>query len=316
MSITNPKSQTPSAELQPSTRDSAPPSHPPNTLTPKDVTTKPASTPLPSGSEWWEVTCAQATTSNQAVWFEFGGAAKLVARLDRRTPLREFPAKNETSPSLALVTIPAESFGGQDLALVASEWLQAQAPPSPASLMSIQNAQIVWSISKVIIVAPADRLERIAKTMVEVTCFEQQLAAIERDIDEFWSHIERDAPMAFEFRERDVPHREELATRFKALVSLRNRLAKLAPQLLVPQIYPPTLASQIGERFRERMRAVERLDLAERRLESQERIYELCSQRTSEYMIARKGHLLEWIIILVLIAQTLFLVTDYLASNS
>lgn len=93
------------------------------------------------------------------------------------------------------------------------------------------------------------------------------------------------------------------------------RFARLVPCVLVPHVHPPTLASQIGERLRERTRMADRLELVEGKLESQEHIYELCSHRTSEFMVARKGHHLEWVIIILLLVQTVLLMLDLLSSG-
>jgi uncharacterized Rmd1/YagE family protein len=81
-------------------------------------------------------------------------------------------------------------------------------------------------------------------------------------------------------------------------------------------VYPPTLASQVGERLRERLRLQERLEASGGRLEAQERVFELCSQRLTEFSLARRGHTLEWIIIVFLAAQTVLWLLDLLGSAS
>lgn len=59
----------------------------------------------------------------------------------------------------------------------------------------------------------------------------------------------------------------------------------------------------------------DRLELLEGKLEAQERVYELCGQRASEFMLARTGHHLEWAIILLLLTQTALLVIELLSSG-
>jgi hypothetical protein len=43
--------------------------------------------------------------------------------------------------------------------------------------------------------------------------------------------------------------------------------------------------------LRERTRLVERLELADEQLNVYEHVYEMCGQRASEFVQARKGHL-------------------------
>jgi hypothetical protein len=52
------------------------------------------------------------------------------------------------------------------------------------------------------------------------------------------------------------------------------------------------------------------------KLGTQENVYELCGQRTSEFMVARTGHHLEWAIIVLLAFQTVMWLIDLSASAS
>ena len=50
-------------------------------------------------------------------------------------------------------------------------------------------------------------------------------------------------------------------------------------------------------------------------LEIQERVYEQCGQRASDYMIARKENLLCWMVVVLLGAELVLLLVDLLAST-
>ena len=78
--------------------------------------------------------------------------------------------------------------------------------------------------------------------------------------------------------------------------------------------HPATLASQIGERLRERARLTERMEAALGQLEVVEKVYEMCAQRTSDFMLSRSHTILEWIIIILLGAETLLLLADLMAT--
>jgi hypothetical protein len=49
-------------------------------------------------------------------------------------------------------------------------------------------------------------------------------------------------------------------------------------------------------------------------LEVFERVYEMCGQRSSDFKLARTGHMLEWTIILLLVAQLLLSGFDSITS--
>jgi uncharacterized Rmd1/YagE family protein len=91
------------------------------------------------------------------------------------------------------------------------------------------------------------------------------------------------------------------------------RAVRLAPRVHLPHVHPPTLASQLAERLRERARLPERLEHLREKLELQFHAVELASQRVSDYALARTGHTLEWVIIIMLAAQTILLLVELLA---
>jgi hypothetical protein len=146
--------------------------------------------------------------------------------------------------------------------------------------------------------------------------FATELQSLESALDDAWDNTLQDAPLGFEFSNADIPRRSLLGQRFQTVCELRTRYARLMSQIIVPHVYPPTIASQIGERLRERLRMVERMELIDERLSAQESIYDRCSQRCSDFMVARTGHHLEWIIIILLAFQTLLWFVDLLATGN
>ncbi|HND54581.1 MAG TPA: hypothetical protein PLV92_19350 [Pirellulaceae bacterium] len=188
--------------------------------------------------------------------------------------------------------------------------------PVQSILLTLQGAQILWRPERVFVVAPPERLATVCRAIVEATWHEAELRSLEQATDSYWNEVEEHAPLAFEFDSRSLARRGELAERFRDVQSLRARFARLAPHILVPHVHPPTLASQIGERLRERMRMADRLELLDGKLDAQERIYEMCSQRVSEFMISRRGHRLEWAIIALLLIQTVIVLYEFFFSSA
>jgi hypothetical protein len=129
-------------------------------------------------------------------------------------------------------------------------------------------------------------------------------------------HVDGDALLAFEFDEQSLPRRHEIAGRFQDAISLRRRLAVLAPAVHRPAPQPPTLAGQLGERLRDRTRVVERLDHAVEQADLLERVYSGCGDRVAEFVSSRRHLTLEWVIILLLAAEVVLITIDLLANRT
>lgn len=197
-------------------------------------------------------------------------------------------------------------------------WVEAAAIAGqpPGHLMTLQGAQIFWNQSRLAIHAPAERLETIRTALLEAAFYEAELGNLERTLGAAWPQLEADAPLAFEFEERAIKKRKVLQQRFQQVMLLRARLARIAPQIHCPHVHPPTLASQVGERFRERTRLVHRHEILAEQLEVFEKIYEACGQRASDYVQTRSSNTLEWVIIVLLVSQVLLAGFEILTSLS
>jgi hypothetical protein len=215
-----------------------------------------------------------------------------------------------------LLTVPLESQ--EDLELLANvrAWVEANTANHhlPSHMMTLQGAQIVWSAKRIAVLAPANRLETIRKALVQAAFYEAELAEIERALGAAWPQWEADLPLAFEFDERSLAKRKQLKQRFRDVLLLRARHARIAPQVHAPHLHPATLASQVEERFRERTRLVHRHEFAGEQLEVFEKVYENCSQRASDFVLTRSSNTLEWVIIVLLLAQILFSMFEIVTS--
>lgn len=185
-----------------------------------------------------------------------------------------------------------------------------------AQWVSLPGTQLVWHPRCLVVSATSERSERVCQAALEVMFFAAELQSLEAAVDDAWDSTLEDAPLGFEFSTPDLPRRSLLAQRFQTVCELRTRYARLISQVVVPHVYPPTIASQISERLRERLRLEDRLELADERLTAQESVYERCSQRCSDFVVARTGHNLEWIIIILLAFQTILWIVDLLSANT
>ncbi len=216
--------------------------------------------------------------------------------------------------SLALLMVPCPDRDDAALLERARAWVDGDSDSAQKCLLiSLQGAQILWSPGRAAVLAPAERLPAVRPALIEFSQHEAALRDIEREVEAGWPDLEADSPLAFDFQEKALGRREELARRFQRVIGLRARLARLVPQVHRPLIHPPTLASQVSERLRERTRLIDRLEFIGGQIEVFDHVYEMCSQRASDYMHSRKGHTLEMIIIAVLCAQIILQIVELLS---
>jgi hypothetical protein len=264
---------------------------------------------LPLGTDVQRVAFVADRSDGRPVLLEFPAPVNRLAVL-----AADRPEKPLVGGRLSVLSVPVPAVDNPELVLRAREWVDAVALAGrPSQVVTLQGAQIVWAEGRAAVLAPADRLEGARRAVIEATYYDAELGDIERELAGLWPELEADTPLAFEFGERSLNDRRRLADRFRRLVALRARLARITPHVLCPHVHPPTLASQLGERLRERTRMAHRVEAADGQLAVFERVYEACGQRSSDFMLARTGHVLEWVIIILLLSQTVLLTVDLLA---
>jgi hypothetical protein len=178
--------------------------------------------------------------------------------------------------------------------------------------LMLQGVQVIWGPARAAILAPPERWETLRFALAEFTYFDRELRQIEQGLGKEWTTLQSDATLAFEVREQELARAEALKSRFLQVFAWRASLAQLEPHLHRPPVHPPTLASQVGERLRERTRIIERAEFIDSQLDVIERMHDLCSQRMSDFSSSRKHLILEWIIVILLAVETAILLVDYL----
>ena len=158
--------------------------------------------------------------------------------------------RNET---LELLTVPLDAAAAgeglvpEGLASRAAAWVADAAPRGESAVsLPLYGTFVSWSGVRAVLIGPADRLERMREAVLEFSTLAHELRFIERDLGAALVHVEADSGLAFEFDERAISRRGELAERFRQAVAIRRRLVELAPAIHRPALHPPTLASQIG----------------------------------------------------------------------
>jgi hypothetical protein len=199
----------------------------------------------------------------------------------------------------------------------ATSWVAAATPGGdPPLVVPLYGTHVVWSPRRSVALGPADRLAHLRTAIIDFSDREAELRDIERGINAGLEHLDGDAPLAFTIDEQSLPRRRELAGRFAESISLRRRLAVLAPAMQRPAPQPPTLAGQVGERLRDRTRVIERIEHAVEQADLLERVYTACGDRVADYVTSRRHTALEWVIILLLAVEVVLIVVDLLATHT
>jgi hypothetical protein len=214
--------------------------------------------------------------------------------------------------AMDILAVPGQPSDDPSVSNEMIEWVSEsrRLETAPPLAITLHGTQVVWRTGRVAILAPPERMESLLSALVEFGFFERQLGALERIAAEAWPQLEADTPLAFEVTARDEDRRDSVAQQMQRMLNVRMRHARIGPYLYRPGTHLSSLAIQLGERLREKMRIEDRFETLDRQLETFERVYEMASQRFSEYRTSRHETTLEWVIIVLLAAETLLLLTE------
>ena len=278
----------------------------------------------PNGGTVQQIDFVDQRTAEQDLLFDFPVEFARHAVIAKTNSADSSPIK-----SLTVLTIPhqknpqpesdaarLDTVGGVALIPQTKTWVEAALPQgAPASLMmTLQGTQIFWTRGRLAIIAAADRIETIKKSLTEVSFYEAELSDIERIVSEAWPGLQADTASAFEAEPKSSGKDEKMRERFEQVFHLRARLARVSPHVHCPHLHPPTLASQVSERMRERTHMLHRFEQLDEQISAFERVYEMAGQRISDHRLASTGHTLEWVIIILLSLQLLLWVFELLVS--
>jgi hypothetical protein len=259
---------------------------------------------LPVGSELLSVVFSEDRNSGRRVLHALPMEFQTCAVEEQLAMVTSGEQSSNPTRRFEFLTIPAENHQATEFQDAVVSWVDVSTTSkTPRQMLTLQGAQIYWNDTRVAIVAPPERLESLRTALIETCWFDAELASLERELANAWPEMKQDMPLAFDFDEKSLPRRKELQRRYERVISIRSQILRLSPYVHCPYIYPPTLASQLAERYRERTRLLHRHEILGDQLEVFERVYETCGQRISDFVQSRTGHILEWIIIILLALQ-------------
>ena len=211
---------------------------------------------------------------------------------------------------------PAGGVNATSIEEIVRRWVSgATGPSSPVTFVPLYGCHVAWTTCRAAVIGPLERLAQLEAAVLEFAGVEADLRDAERRAATLLETVEADVGRSLALDDHSPDRRAELAGRHREAVAVGRRLALLTPVVHAPPLHPPTLASQLGERLRERTRLVERHEFATQRAELAERVAEACGQRALEAGIARRQLGLEWAIVVLLVVQTVLLVVELLAQG-
>lgn len=231
------------------------------------------------------------------------------------------------APVIEVLTAANDGLAESDALDALQRWATQGLSVAEAGLQTValHGVQVVWGSAgpgtdgtrwtRIGVAALAERLPRVVPAILEFAGLERALSLLEQKLAQAWPQLEEDGPLAFDFDHRSERRRGELAGRFQDVLGIRSRWAQLQPPVHRPLVYPPTLASQVGERLRERARLAERWESLGGQIDVFQNVYELCAQRSHDWRLAWKGHTLEVLIILLLLLQSVLLMFEVFAGS-
>jgi len=263
---------------------------------------------MPAGAEilWIRFTSAQ--EADQELLVEFPDTLDLRAVIAARNP----DARQAIGPrDILALLIPTERDAGVDpedekTLARARAWVDEPLGRPNAKMTTLQGVRVYWTQGRIAVLATRERLRPVCAALAEAMYYEAELHEIEMELGREWPQMESDIPLAFDVEAMPESRLNELRGRFQQTVLLRARLARIGPRVHCPHLHPPTLSSQINERFRERTEMAHRHELVGEQVEVFEHVYEMCGERASAFNLETRGHTLELVIIVLLLAQLIF----------
>jgi hypothetical protein len=212
------------------------------------------------------------------------------------------------SPGADTLEVLAAESGSQDEARGRDEfraWVGA-----PSITAKVEDVFVLWRPGRAAVRAPADRIESALLALAEFAFYEAHLRKIEAETAVRWPEAQDDTHLAYDVAAADLARHKELGERTVGVFHRRIRQARIGSHLSRPADTLPPLARQLGNVLREKAEVEDRLESLDEKTEVYEYIYELASQRMGEYRNARREMILEILIILILVIETIATVVD------
>jgi hypothetical protein len=190
-----------------------------------------------------------------------------------------------------------------------AEWadVRTNADAAPPVYVRYRGVELLWQTGRAVLLCDSEQVDLLLPAVAEFAHYEAELRRIEREIAAAWIEIEQDKTLAFDVTSADLRRSNVVGARMDGTFQRRIRFARIEPHLGRPDATMPAAAQKLGEELRGKVDIEARAEIVDGQLEVFEHIYEMASQRMGEYKAARQGHIMEWVIIVLLGAEALLM---------
>lgn len=264
-----------------------------------------------AGPMMYRIRFEEQAAADQAVVAEFKDPAPRKAV--RTAAAMEAPPADAGSPdpdALEIVAVPWDPRNDPRWRSELQNWIAPASPQSgPPIVVKVRDALVTWRPGRAVIQGAAD-VEPLVAALVDFGHYEAELRRLEQELAEAWPELEEDAPLAYDVTQADMARHKAVGGRMEQTLRRRMRHVRIEPHLYRPASHLPAAARDLGERLREESCVEDRLEIVDGQIESYESIYEMSSQRISEFRAARQGFILETVIIVLLAAETVLTLAE------
>jgi len=193
----------------------------------------------------------------------------------------------------------------------AHAWLQGTpVHAAPAVRATLDEGWLLWRPGQAVVVCPEDQLDAYLNLLARFFFYESEVQRLEEELAADWHHAEADLSLAHEVTAKDLGRQAQLGRMTERTLSRRMRHVRLEPRLdQLPAGLPPA-QRRAARALRRQTRIASRLEFLDGQLETYEYIYELANQRMGEYTLFRREYLVEWLIVIVLALEVVFVIAD------
>jgi hypothetical protein len=256
---------------------------------------------LPQGATERRILFLKETPPAADVLMRFADPAPSCAVLTSMADVPSHPADFDTLD----VTIVRPQDAKQGLA----EWADTRGPSDSQSptYVRYRGVELLWRPGRAVLLCDPEQVDVLLPAVVEFAHYEAELRRIEQEIAVAWTEVEQDKALAFDVTPADLQRSGGVGARMEQTFGRRIRFARIESHLGSPDTRLPLAAQKLGEELREKTALDARAEIVDGQLEVFEHIYEMASQRMGEFKAARQGHIMEWVIIVLLGAEALLM---------
>ena len=193
----------------------------------------------------------------------------------------------------------------------AQVWLQGTPDcAAPVVRAPLEEGWLVWRPGQAVVVCPEDQLEAYLNLLARFFFYELELRRLEEELAADWHHAEADLSLAHEVTAKDLERQAQLGRMTERTLSRRMRHVRIEPRFDQLPVGLPPAQRKVARTLLRRARIADRLEFLDGQLETYEYIYELANQRMGEYTLFRREYLVEWLIVIVLALEVVFVIAD------